>query len=412
MSIAHRVAGGWFVVWLAMTGLAVVWSASSDAPRAAFGQPARLSTARAIGRGGWVELTDAHFDCDAWVPGSGRVPIRHPRPEPAVWFDRENVCHGQRADRVEGQLETSPTGLHTIRSLAPAEDPLVLGGIAAGLCLLVAVTPLVWLRAQDPERPPRRTLAELTSGVGRGMHPAFWRNEAPTLAFYALALAMGGFGAAMAGSWAWDILVDEPRTWATGEPRTPVHLDDQEGIFVTWMEGSRPTSTNVALSIFVQLEADFIGDPAVRVGVDGEVATNVGLHYANSRLLFLVEWLALCLLTAVPGVLLLPSALWQAVRWTRAAQKGDVQLVWLTVIDRRIHEDYAIPTRVEVTVQTDSGRRLTLPLRAPREAVIRGSGETTEALVATVRGVEQPLLVAWDGYPFVTARSAKGRRGS
>jgi len=318
----RRLAVGWASSWLVLVGLALHQSFASESPRVVFGEPARLPTADALERPGWVELTDAFFDCDAWEPGSGRVPVRHPDPDPEVWFDRESACHGHRADRVEGWLEAGPDGSHVVRSLAPIDDPLVLWGLAAGFGLLIAAMPLVWLQARDPTRPPRRPLAELTVGVGPRMHPAFWANELPGLAAWALFAVMGLVGVALAVSWAWDIAVDEPRTWATGEPREPVQLDDREGIFVTWMEGTRPSGTNLSLSLFVRLEDDFVGDPEVRVGPDGEVATNVGFHYANTRLLFVAEWFALCLLVAGPGCIFVTVASARAVRWVRAARHG------------------------------------------------------------------------------------------
>lgn len=399
--------GSWLGLCCLGASLIFARGYADPAPRVVFGAPTPQTTADAIAQGGWVELTDAHFDCDAWVIGSGRVPVRHPVTSQELTFTRESVCHGFRADRVEGVLETSASGNLVLRSLAPLDDPLFTHALFSGLVLALGGFPLLWRTARHVAPPRRRPLAELENlGPGARLQGSFWANEAPAVVVLGTMVGLVAYAVWVALGWAWAIAVEEPQIWRDGESRAPVQLDDRDSLWITWMEGDHPAAMNLSLPLTVQLDDAFVGTPAVRVSPDGRTATNVGIHYARSRLLFVGEWLMLCML-GIPVGLDVASALRKVARWVQALHEGSVRLVWWTVVSRHAASHYGIPSHAELTVLDEGGRKRVLRLWAPHEPVFRPFTDgRLEVLVATIEG--HALVLAWDGYPFTRRRAARG----
>lgn len=389
-------AGGWLAVSAVVAGLSLWSGLWSAAPRAVFGAPAKLPTAEAIEQGGWVRLTDAWFDCDAWNVGSGRVPIRHPVPGVSLYFNRESVCHGHNA-RVDGVLSGhGPT--YVVQSLAPVDDPVFLGCLLAALALFVGVTPTMVLRAGRV--PPRLPLHQLETQPWTRLHGSWWAERLVKVVAYATMAGLGCYGAHAAVVCASVILVDEPRAWETGAPRSPVQLDDRKGLYLAWMEGHDPAAVYISLPVGILLDDEFEGIPQVRITAGGTVATNVGLHFTRSRLLSVGEALVFSLAIAFPVTLALLVTIRHMVHWRRAARAGVIRLAWLRVLESERLTYLGIPTQRRVRVQSAQGARTrTLLLPHPREPVYRRSlANELEVLVASVD--DESLLVAWDGYPF------------
>ena len=400
------------------------------------------------GHGGWVRLTDAHFDCGASAPHEehryARVRAPSLGPSDVLIAQTSGFDCPAEGEPLFGEVAAAPRSL--LRSLTESTD-LDLGGpsgeafvveapsredafdLACGLGVLAALAAcfsvfgyVVRYAEGRPLRGPRGLVpTDLLFEALRRPPLRLRRAMSATALVLGTAVAANGllfaFCAWNAAHEVWAIFIDAPSRWARAQP---VALRGEPAVVTTNTDGAdllasvdvrcQPVAVDggaspplVVVKYTTPLWVPEVSGPVELRADGGRYLTSVGAQLALPRAL------GAALVTALSGGLLV------ALGWcTRAHRRGLVRqrasleavlarpkLVYVRLLDERVARllGFASGGRTYV-YEAPSGARRAQALGWWRNAVFDASRQHVLVVVGEGDEHAEPVLVADDGYPF------------